>query len=79
MCSEFGNWGLPHPEDLRGPDGKEPWWFETGHDLGVVRALSHRVMVMRGGRVVEAGRAADVLERPAEPYTRALIAAARLG
>ena len=34
MCSEFGNWGLPHPEDLKDADGKEPWWFETGHDWG---------------------------------------------
>lgn len=34
LCSEFGNWGLPDPEALHGPDGKEPWWFETGHDWG---------------------------------------------
>jgi hypothetical protein len=32
LCSEFGNWGLPDPADLRGADGAEPWWFETGHD-----------------------------------------------
>jgi len=34
MCSEFGNWGLPHPADLRDEQGREPWWFETGHDWG---------------------------------------------
>jgi Glycosyl hydrolases family 2, sugar binding domain/Glycosyl hydrolases family 2/Glycosyl hydrolases family 2, TIM barrel domain len=34
LCSEFGNWGLPDPQRLRGPDGAEPWWFETGHDWG---------------------------------------------
>ncbi len=34
MISEFGNWGLPYPQDLVGPDGREPWWFETGHDWG---------------------------------------------
>jgi hypothetical protein len=34
MCSEFGNWGLPDPEDLRNADRSEPWWFETGHDWG---------------------------------------------
>ncbi|MBX6367174.1 MAG: glycoside hydrolase family 2 [Rhodospirillales bacterium] len=34
MCSEFGNWGLPNPELLRDADGREPWWFETGHDWG---------------------------------------------
>lgn len=32
ICSEFGNWGLPDPNKLRDPDGREPWWFETGHD-----------------------------------------------
>ena len=34
MCSEFGNWGLPYPKDLRDKNGQEPWWFETGHDWG---------------------------------------------
>ena len=34
ICSEFGNWGLPKPNELAGPDGREPWWFETGHDWG---------------------------------------------
>lgn len=32
VCSEFGNWGLPDPGMLTGADGREPWWFETGHD-----------------------------------------------
>jgi hypothetical protein len=32
MCSEFGNWGLPDPESLKDAEGREPWWFETGHD-----------------------------------------------
>jgi hypothetical protein len=32
ICSEFGNWGLPDPALLRGHDGSEPWWFETGSD-----------------------------------------------
>jgi hypothetical protein len=34
LCSEFGNWGLPHPDKLSDSDGREPWWFETGHDWG---------------------------------------------
>lgn len=46
------------------------------HDLKVVRAMSHEVMVMKQGKVVEQGPAKDVLNNPAEPYTRALMAAA---
>jgi hypothetical protein len=34
LCSEFGNWGLPDPDDLRDAEGCEPWWFESGHDWG---------------------------------------------
>ncbi len=46
------------------------------HDLTVVRALAHRVVVMRRGRVVEEGLADQVFANPAEPYTKALMAAA---
>ena len=46
------------------------------HDLKVVRALSHKVLVMRRGEVVEAGEAADVFDAPRADYTRALMAAA---
>jgi microcin C transport system ATP-binding protein len=46
------------------------------HDLKVVRALSHRVLVMQNGKVVEEGPAEEVFARPREPYTRALLAAA---
>ncbi|MGW0857290.1 dipeptide ABC transporter ATP-binding protein [Streptomyces sp. NPDC002690] len=45
------------------------------HDLSVVARLADRVAVMYGGLVVERGRAADVLEKPRHPYTRALLAA----
>jgi hypothetical protein len=34
IVSEFGNWGLPSLHALRGPQGKDPWWFETGDDWG---------------------------------------------
>ena len=46
------------------------------HDLKVVRALAHDVLVMRAGRVVEQGPADEIFERPRDPYTRALMAAA---
>ncbi len=46
------------------------------HDLKVVRALADEVIVMRNGRVVEQGRAADIFDAPKEEYTRALIKAA---
>ena len=46
------------------------------HDLRVVRALSHKVMVMQQGDVVEAGDASQVFANPAHPYTRTLMTAA---
>ncbi|MFJ7303453.1 dipeptide ABC transporter ATP-binding protein [Streptomyces sp. NPDC099088] len=47
----------------------------VAHDLAVVRQVSDRVAVMRRGRLVEYGPADDVYERPADPYTRRLLAA----
>jgi len=46
------------------------------HDLKVVRALATEIIVMRAGRVVESGPAADVFAAPKTDYTRALFAAA---
>ncbi|MBN9035615.1 MAG: ABC transporter ATP-binding protein, partial [Rhizobiales bacterium] len=45
------------------------------HDFGVVSEIADRVVVMEKGKAVEEGLAADVLTRPAHPYTRRLIAA----
>ena len=47
----------------------------VSHDLHVVRLLCDRVIVMRSGRIVEEGTAAEVLESPKAEYTRELIAA----
>ena len=46
------------------------------HDLRVVRALAHKVIVMKDGDVVEAGVGAQVFENPQHAYTQALLAAA---
>jgi putative phosphonate transport system ATP-binding protein len=44
------------------------------HDLAVARLLSHRIMVMRHGRVIESGLTDQVLDDPHEPYTQLLVA-----
>jgi len=44
------------------------------HDLAVARLLSHRIMVMRQGRVIETGLTDQVLDDPREPYTQLLVA-----
>ena len=43
------------------------------HDFGIVARLADRVAVMYAGKIVETARTADIFERPAHPYTRALI------
>ncbi|WP_296523537.1 ABC transporter ATP-binding protein [Rhodoplanes sp.] len=48
----------------------------VSHDLGVVRLLCDRVLVMYLGKIVEAGPAQEVFSRPLHPYTRALVDAA---
>ncbi len=46
------------------------------HDLAVIRAMSHRVIVMKDGCVVESGATASVLSSPQQAYTQKLLAAA---
>lgn len=43
------------------------------HDLGVIRLLTERALVMRHGRVVEAGLTDQILEDPQDPYTQLLV------
>jgi microcin C transport system ATP-binding protein len=46
------------------------------HDLAVIRAMAHRVLVMKDGMVVESGTTAEILSAPREAYTQRLLAAA---
>ncbi|ESX92973.1 ABC transporter ATP-binding protein [Mesorhizobium sp. LNJC405B00] len=46
------------------------------HDLKVIRALANDVIVMRNGKIVEAGPSEQIFERPQTDYTKALISAA---
>jgi len=46
------------------------------HDLNVVRAMSHKIMVMKGGDVIEAGPSEDIFTAPKTEYARTLLSAA---
>jgi microcin C transport system ATP-binding protein len=46
------------------------------HDLRVVRRLCHEILIMKAGKIVEAGPTRRVMENPREPYTRELLRAA---
>jgi microcin C transport system ATP-binding protein len=62
---------------LRGLQEKHNLAFMfISHDMAVVRAMSHKVMVMKHGRVVEAGPTEEIFKNPQQEYTRELIAAA---
>ena len=45
------------------------------HDVDVIRAMAHDVLVMKDGEIVEAGQVWQVLDAPVHPYTRTLVAA----
>jgi microcin C transport system ATP-binding protein len=55
---------------------KDLTYLFISHDLRVVSALASRLIVMRNGKVVEEGPAAELFARPTSEYTRALFAAA---
>ena len=48
------------------------------HDLAVIRAMSHEIMVLKGGKVLERGDTETVIANPRHAYTRDLFKAAEL-
>jgi len=48
------------------------------HDVAVVRAMAHSVIVMKDGEVLEGGSVREVLDAPRHPYTQKLVAAAQV-
>lgn len=43
VVSEFGVWGLPHPDQVKTRSGDEPWWMETGSNWGDGAAYPHGI------------------------------------
>ena len=74
LTADYAGWIVDLLRDLQARHRLA--YLFISHDLKVVRALSDEVLVMRDGRLVEHGPAAQIFENPREPYTRALISAA---
>ena len=53
-------------------------YLMISHDLAVIRAMSHEVMVLKEGRVIEFGETENLIHHPRQSYTRELFAAAEL-
>jgi microcin C transport system ATP-binding protein len=53
-------------------------YLMISHDLAVIRAMSHEVMVLKGGRVVEFGDTETLIQHPRQTYTQELFTAAEL-
>ena len=57
-------------------DERDLSYMFISHDLRVVRAMAHDLIVMQNGKVVENGAAADIFDKPQEEYTKRLLEAA---
>jgi ABC-type microcin C transport system duplicated ATPase subunit YejF len=63
-------------QSFRNEEG--PAFLVVTADVGVARALAEEAMVFQGGRIVERGALAAILQAPRNPYTKALVEASRL-
>src|SRR5690606_22129208 len=63
---------------VRGATERDAALLFITHDLGVVASVCERVLVMYGGRIVEAGPVGEVFRRPRHRYTQGLLAASDL-
>ena len=50
-------------------------YLVISHDLAIIRAISHRIMVMKNGEIIESGTTESVFQHPSQPYTRQLLQA----
>ena len=48
------------------------------HDIGLARGMADRIAVMQRGKIVEVGTTRQILDRPAHPYSRAMLEAVPL-
>jgi len=62
--------------DLQGRHGMS--YIFISHDLAVIRAMAHRIVVMRQGRIVEQGETEALFAAPREAYTQQLLRASLL-
>ena len=49
------------------------------HDLAVVAQVADRIMVLRGGKMIELGTTGQILNEPKDPYTKALVSESEAG
>ena len=67
---------LTHEEDQLSGDLLARRLTVVTHDLAVARLLSHRILVMKSGRVIETGLTDQVLDDPQHAYTQLLVSSA---
>ena len=75
---EFQDGAVTHAELRELQDKYGLTYLFISHDLAVVRAMAHDMIVVKDGKVVERGASHEVFESPQHPYTKELLAAAHI-